>query len=587
MGHRQVPGVLAVTHRDADAPAVDVPALLAADGIAATIVDLGGITLATWGLGHDRPETDRPLLLSTTNWGDETAVAPSTLARWLTEGNLDRLGAMLPPFGALGLVEGGLRLVTDSMGFRQAFRATGDGWTAVSTSARLLGRLAGGGLDEEALLLQSQLGWQLGQRTLFTGVTKLSPGEAVLLTAGASRSELAPEARPEPGSVSLSDGVAAAAALLREFLERYLDEVPDPTLQLTGGQDSRLLLSAIPQARRKGLKVLTLDTPGSRDAEVAAALAARYGLVHTVKRIGGAAALPAAEWFERVYAQASVHDCMADPVARAGTAWAEESFEQGHRLSGLGGELGRGFYYTGWVHPTPVTRRRAEQLARWRMFTNEPVEPASLAAGHRERALPLGLDLAHAALVAGGPEWYTATDELYYRHRMQRWGGLGESAVSFERTLVNPMLDHRFRAIVRGLAPSDKHNSRFLGRLQVALDGELADLPLDNRPPPRVYATPGPVSFARQQATRAARLAGKVRQRLAGAHRPPPGGAVIAGKLAEHLAANPSMLDPVRGLGIFDEAWLDGVAAGTVRPAPSSFALLTNVLVAVDGGQQQ
>jgi len=357
MSQRQVPGVLAVTYREGGTPPVDLPALLAAEGIdSAVVTGLDRVMVAAWGLAQDRPGETAPLLLSGTNWGEEGGVAPARIAGWLAAGSLQELGRLLPPFGALGLADGGVRLATDSMGFRQAFRADGDGWTAVSTSARLLGRLLGGGLDEEGVLLQSQLGWQLGQRTFFRGVTKLAPGEAVLLSSGASRSELAPEPEPEPGSLSLDEGVAAAAALLRDILERYLDEVPDPTLQLTGGQDSRLLLSAIPPSRRRGLKAMTLDAPGARDAEVAGQLAVRYGLVHTVRSIGGVGTLSPQEWFTRVWDEASRHDCMADPIARAATAWAEESFEQGHRLSGLGGELGRGFYYTGWVRDRKSTR---------------------------------------------------------------------------------------------------------------------------------------------------------------------------------------------------------------------------------------
>ncbi|MGC4155012.1 MAG: hypothetical protein QM628_18480 [Propionicimonas sp.] len=583
MRQHHVPGVLAVTYRDGGSPP-DLTAMLAAEGLQASITQTRDVVVASWDLTEPTLSAGRPLLLSGTNWGDDGAITAAEVGRWLEESDLPRLGSLLPPFGALGQVPEGVRAVADSMGFRQLFRSGGDGWAAVSTSARLLARLGDTGIDDQAVLLQSQLGWQLGQRTFFRGVTKLAPGESILLAGGRSQAEHAPEPDPEAGSVPLAEGVRQAAALLRTFLEQYLDEVDAPTLQLTGGQDSRLLLSAIPPARRKGLKVMTLDAPGTRDAEVAAALAARYRMTHTVRSMSGLGELGPQEWFARVWRQASIHDCMADPIARAATAWAEESFEQGHRLSGLGGELGRGFFYTGWVRPRPITRSRSERLARWRMFANEPVEPAALAVAHRERALPLALDLADAALSEGGPEWYRATDELYYRHRMQRWAGLGESVVCFERTLTNPMLDHRFRAIVRALAPHDKQNSRFLGQLQVALDDELARIPLDDRPPPSVYARPGPVGFLRQRATKLGKLTRKVRQRLEGSRRPPPGGAVVANRVTEYLTERPELLDPVRGLGLFDEEWLDGVTRGTVRPAPSSLALLVNAAVAADPG---
>lgn len=580
MRHHRVPGVLAVSCQDA-ASTPDLHALLAAEDLPlVSIEQLGKVAVATWGAPHDQLAPGQPLLLSNTNWGDSGPVTPVEIGGWLDEGALMQLGALLPPFGAVGLARDGLWAVADSMGFKQVFLSAGQGWSAFSTSARLLARLHGRAMDTEAALLQSQLGWQLGQRTLFREVSKLAPGEAVRLDDGVSHVWPAPEHEPEPGSIALKDGVRRAADLLRAFLEQYLDEVPSPTLQLTGGQDSRLLLSAIPRTRRRGLKVMTLGAPGTRDAEVAGALAARYGMVHSVRTMSAVSSLSPRDWFCRVLDQATLHDCMADPIAHAGTAWVEESFEQGHRLSGLGGELGRGFYYTGWVRPRPVTRSRSEQLARWRMFANEPVEPMALAAAHRDQALSLSLDFAHAALDAAGPEWYRATDELYYRHRMQRWAGLGESVASLERTLTNPMLDHRFRFIVRGLAPRDKNRSRFLGQLQLALDEELAMIPLDDRPPPIAYAHPGPVSLARQHWASLGKLARKARQRLEGSRRPPPGGAMITRRVTEYLHAHSDLLDPARDLELFDEQWLNGLVDGTVQPAPSSLALLVNALAA-------
>lgn len=587
MRQRHVPGMFAVAYRG-DRAHPDLAARLAAEGLEATIADYEQATIATWGLRGDQlPSAERPLLLSTTNWGDDGSVAPRTIARWLDDGALGDLGALLPPFGALGITQTGLRVAADSMGFRQLFKASGDGWCAVSTSARLLAVFSGATLDEEAVMLQSQLGWQLGQRTFFQGVIKLAPGEAVHLSGGTGNSELAPEPTPKPGSLSLTDGVQRATQLLRDFLEQYLDEVTDPTLQLTGGQDSRLLLSAIPRKRRRGLKVMTLDAPGTRDAEVAAALATRYGMKHTVRSLDGLGNLSPDAWFERVWDQASLHDCMADPIAHAGTALAEESFEQGHRISGLGGELGRGFYYTGRVRPCRVTVARAERLARWRMFANEPVEPTALAPRLRDQALPLALDFAQAALHAAGQEWYAATDELYYRHRMQRWAGLGETVVSFERTLTNPMLDHRFREIVRALSPRDKQDSRFLGMLQLSLDDELARIPLDDRPPPIVYARPNPVGLLRQRLVYAQKLARKVRQRVQGSHRPPPGGTIISTRILEYLREHPATLKPVRDSGLFDEEWLEGIAKGSTGAAPSSLALLTNTLVALSAGNRE
>lgn len=572
-------GMLAVTRQDGVTPDDQIADALGAIGVADVHVsDVGGVTVATWGFNSESATNDQPLLLSLTNWHRDGSVAPSEIFRWVSEGSLEHL-AMLPPFAAMGVASGSVRLVTDRMGFRQLYHLSDGPLSAASTSARALSAISGRGFDDDALALQSQLGWQLDQATLFRGVRKLSPGESLRLTPGQMTSDLIPEPTPEP--LMLDEAVDRASRLLRQFMASYLDENPDPVLQLTGGQDSRILLSAIPPSRRRGLKVMTVEAPGSRDAEVAGALAARYGMRHLVRSLDGLSALSPADCYELVGEAAVRLDCMADPLARAATLWAERSIEQGPRLSGLGGEIARGFYYTGRVRDVPVTDERVERLAKWRMFANEPVESAAMADWLSKDAMPVALASVDRAIRQGGTSWYEATDELYYRHRMQRWAGLGESAVCFDRALANPMLDERFLAIARGLSPQDKQHSKFLARLQVALDDELASIPLENRPPPRTYAEPGVVNTAKIRTAGVHAVTRKVRQRLRRAGRPPAGAAVVARLFSEHVRRHPELLEPARASGVFSEAWLDGYATGIVSATPSSLALLANIMVAV------
>lgn len=538
---------------------------------------VNGVWLGTWGLDPGVPSAAAPILLTSTNQSVSGTVPPEEIARWLAASDLARLGRMLPPFGALGLTGNGLRLTTDQIAFRNIFRCEGDGWSAVSTSALLLAGMLGRGLDPEGLRLQSQLGYQLGTLTIFDGITCLAPRESLVLTADGISSEWIPSP-DEQGVLPLDEGVRRVAQGLRDMVTAYLDEGHEPTLQLTGGQDSRIVLSAIPVARRRGLKVMTLETPGSPDAEIAAALAQRYAMRHTVHSISGLSSLSPDDWFHRVLETARSHECMADPIARSITGWAEESFEQGHRLSGLGGELARGFFYLGRVRPSPITRDRSEQLARWRMLANDSVESGVLAAPWRD-AHSVSVDLIHSAISEAGDEWYGATDELYL-HRIRRWGGLGEGAVAFQRTLVNPMLDHRFTETVPRITPTSKKGSRFLGRLQVELDDELASLPLDDRPAPRVYAHPGPLNLLRTKATRFHKLVRKVSQRVRGTRRPPAGAALVSAAITQHIHDNPTVLDPARASGVFDEAWLEEVSSGSASVSAANLALLMNVVAA-------
>ena len=123
------------------------------------------------------------------------------------------------------------------------------------------------------------------------------------------------------------------------------------------------------------------------------------------------------------------------------------------------------------------------------MFVNESVlhrTPWIRSSSRWAREFAVG-ELYSLSFAATGRDWMAATDDFYLEQRMQRWAGVTGTAVCFDRVVTNPMLDDRFIDIARSLAPRDKRNSMFLSRLQVALDEELARLPLDGRPPPMTY----------------------------------------------------------------------------------------------------
>ena len=263
------------------------------------------------------------------------------------------LTQLLPPFAAIRGDTSGVAMVADSMGFRQLYHGTGrsPNGGVMSSSALLAGWMSSAKLDPTAVAVQSMLGWQLGQRTLFHGIQKLEPRAVARLDKDGLHVR-APERGRLP-ELPLDEAVFLAAALMRQSLEALLDDHPDAVLQLTGGQDSRILLSAIPVARRRGLRAMTLGVPGGGDVTVASELAKRYGLRHEVHGLASLEDLsPAAAW-ERTRAAVMSLDGMSDPIALAALAVAESSFEQGVRISGLGGEIARGFYYVGQVRDRP------------------------------------------------------------------------------------------------------------------------------------------------------------------------------------------------------------------------------------------
>jgi asparagine synthase (glutamine-hydrolysing) len=301
-------------------------------------------------------------------------------------------------------------------------------------------------------------------------------------------------------------------------------------------------------------------------------------MVHTVTTFDGLDELSPGDAYELCISSARRLECMADPLALAALTYAEAKIEQGPRLSGVGGEFARGFYYFGPALPVPVTKIATTLLADWRIFANESVTTEALEPQFARWARDFTINEIYLLLAAADRDWFTATDEFYLRQRMQRWAGVTETAVCFDREVTNPMLDGRFLEIARSLPPRLKRNSLFLSRTLTQLDEELANIPLDGRPAPATFAYITLSNFARQSAATMGKIRRKARQRLIRAHRPPAGSEILVAKVVQHWQQDPDSLDCLTGLGIFRPEWLKKVTKGSIDPEPASVAMLINLL---------
>ena len=537
------------------------------------------LQLFVWGYSESTFPPGAAVMLCKAARMHDSRLEAGALERLLSDMDFRGLVEILPPFAAAQIRDPNELVVSiDALGFRHLYLYRGIGWAAISTSAHVLGDWLHAELDHQAVAVQSLLGWQLGVRTLYDQIQKIGAGTLMTLRDGVAWTSS--EAAHELRRYDLDEAVESAGAILRSYMSKYLDDYPDPLMQLTGGQDSRILLAAIPRARRRGLRVVTLGVAGTEDVVIAADLASRYEMRHEVVSLAGLADLSPHDAFRMcVYASARVEH-MADPLAFASVTFAESQMDQGPRISGLGGEVARGFYYFGPNLRLPVTRGLVAMLAGWRMFANEAVSSNVLDDRFARYARSHTIDEITRILSATGRAWSEATDEFYLWQRMQRWSGIVHTAVCNEREIVNPMLDDRFISIARGLQPSSKRNSLFLSRLLIELDRELAQIPLDGRPAPVAFAYRNFNSSVRMGSATAMKIASKARQRLSGGHKAPAGGNILAEKLIQYLRSDPSQLDPVRHLGIFKEEWLNALSSGAAYPDSAALALLINLIAA-------
>jgi asparagine synthase (glutamine-hydrolysing) len=512
-------------------------------------------------------------------------VSSTALAELLRDGaKVDgaRLAALVPPFAAAHRDGPSAPVVaaTDWLGFRQLFWWRGPGISAVSTSALALRALAGAGLDRPSLALQSLVGWQVGVRTLFTGVEKVPAGCLAVLEDG--RIELhryVEQSLAVDGPVpSIETAAAEQAELMTEFHTAYLRDHPGTVLQLTGGQDTRVLLAAIPHRLRAGLPALTLDVHGGVDSRFANRLSDLCGLRLHVHRMDEGPAVSPADAHALAVRAARALDCMASPLALAPLLRAESHLEQGHRLSGLGGETCRGFYYFGQPRNAVTAPRLIEKLATWRLYANEAVETQALAPDFAASARADALELITASFDGAPAEWLAATDHFYLYQRMQRWSGAHGSVAAASRHFINPMFDRRFVQLAHAVRPEDKRGGLLTGRLITLLDPALAAVPLDSGLIPRRLGRPGLAARTAAARVTARKAAGKIRQRLYGTGRPQLGAAEMADLVVRHWRAEPEVAAPLRGTGLVRDGWLDELLAGRTAPAPATVAFLINLL---------
>jgi asparagine synthase (glutamine-hydrolysing) len=498
-------------------------------------------------------------------------------------GGASGLTALLPPFAAAHRERAGgpITAANDWLGFRQLYWWRAEGVAAISTSARALAVLAGAGLDLDGLGTQAMMGWQIADQTIFEGVRACPPATIATLTGGALQlRQYAPDVSQDGPAPDLGDAVAEMADILVRWQTGYLEAHPEAVLQLTGGHDSRILLGATPEKQRTGLRALTLGSDTSPDVVIAARLAERYGIRHEVYRLDEHAPPGPAHAHALSLSAARALECLGSPMALAPLLSVEAGLDQGHRLSGLGGEVARGFYYAGQPVGAQTSATLVDRLARWRLFSNEAVEAAALDRAFHARAQ----EHTHKTLAGLFPagDWLRATDQFYLYHRMHRWSAAHGTAAAVRRHFVNPMFDRRFIELALAVAPAEKRDSLLLGRLMSRLDPELARIPLDTGLVPARLGTRSVATRMTVAAATARKAAGKVRQRLTNARKPQLGAAEVAALVVAHWRAEPGACGALRDSPVVDQRWLDGLLQGEHGAAATTVAFLVNLIVVAD-----
>lgn len=549
--------------------------------------------------GRTAPEADPRELFAPRHSGEAAALSPNPhdlscvrldvadLHKRLISGA--GMADVAAPFAAVTSDERGAVIVaTDQLGLRQLYGTSGDGWAATGTSARRLARLAAGPgnrpvLDRTALGVYRLVGFHLGEATAFEGVRTLPAAHRWTLRSG----ELTETSYQDADSVrpiSVEQAVREYVAMVRQTMERYLDEFPGVELQLSGGLDSRILLAAVPAARRAGLPTLTLRSSGNGDEGVARLLADRFGMPRHVIDLDRLADLSPADIHALVHNASLRHEQVLSPLQLAMFDWVERQTSGAPRIDGLGGECTRGMYQPFQrQHPRP-TPELVERLARWRIFSREQVESASLGPGFAAESEAAALRTLKEIFARFEMDWLSATDAYWSTDRAHRSSGAVQTAACLTRTVLTPLLQAPILAIGRGLPGAAKGGSRFNARVLAELDPELAAIPMDTGVRPKALTAPRPVAVLRTARDYAHRISGKVGQRIAGRGVSGSVSATLCQGLLAHWRAHPELLEPVAATGLLSQDWLAGMLEGRHAPAPptASFIALLEAATSTD-----
>ncbi|MCC6719543.1 MAG: asparagine synthase (glutamine-hydrolyzing) [Acetobacteraceae bacterium] len=180
--------------------------------------------------------------------------------------------------------QGRLVLARDPFGIKQLYYIADDRgfFFASEPQALIAAGLAAPGIDARARAELLQLKFTTGAATIFPGITRLLPGETLVVERGAivarhHRAAL-PEGPPRPLG---NDGVAALDRVLLDSVTAHLQSDVPYGLFLSGGIDSAAVLALMHRATGQRIHALTCgwDGVGVDETGEAARLAAAQGAV--------------------------------------------------------------------------------------------------------------------------------------------------------------------------------------------------------------------------------------------------------------------------------------------------------------------
>ncbi len=456
-----------------------------------------------------------------------------------------------------------IRVATDRAGQGYLYLHLGDGFAAVSTSAHALARLCKLPLRSAAAAAMALIGTMAGNDSWWDGVALLPQGHAVRLTGG--RIVLVPFA-----SLPI-----ASESPLRAIVTGLSDQFPDAEIDLSGGWDTRLILSALPADRRARHHGLTLGKPGSPDVTIATALAERFGMQHRVIDPAVFLDTDPGTFMAALAEIAAADDFSLNALDRVVYHLMNRATGYSMRFNGQNGEVIRGFYYGQQPVEAPASRSLAERLVAWRIISNDRVDASLFQSDwYQDEAASLRRRLADDIMAMPGAKWGQKLDEYYQRQRMRRWAGQAATSAMASRRMLSPFFSAAFIDWAMALPVADKSGARMPARLIEAYEPTLMQVPLDTGLSPAMMLGNGLAARLARGAMTAGKVRKKVIQQLAGKSGSTLASESSMGYFARHRLHEQIDIGAIAKLGIADPARLEAFARGTWQPDQATLGMI-------------
>jgi asparagine synthase (glutamine-hydrolysing) len=456
--------------------------------------------------------------------------------------------------------DAGWSLITPPFSHASAwYAATPEGTIrALGSDPATVAHAIGAPLDVSALVDDLLLGFRPDGRPPFEGVLPCGSAHELEYT---------------PGGVARSAGVPEASLdAVGASIARAMDR--GACIELTGGVDSRLLLALGLAAGGRPAKAFTIGAEGDPDVRVARQIAESLGMEHRRITVQGDDARVVED--TTAFVRQSGYVCNAAAYGWLPTIFRTLAPWREAQLSGVGGEIGEGFYYTG-LDPifeklnSPRLWLRARAVVdggRWA----DLFEPGAF----KERLHRVAAE--RQELRAPGP-WRMRTDDFYTHARIHGWAipVIRASAAWYEP--VTPFLSGEYLAWARSLSAEQRH-------------ARAAQREAIERSAPALAAIPYASELSGPSGSKIARKAAKAR-RLVSRVLPRPNAqperwAATAGSLMRSLDGADSVVDRLRTLpGVRGDRVADVLRSDPRTAAHAIGALLTIALAIERHGQNE